>query len=166
MAEHLGNDDYRVVDISVQRAGGSAAHFIRYPKRHRAQLDVFFERTGRNYTRFNYLGEWHSHPSCPTTPSGPDVRTMRALACDPAVGSNFLVLLIVRLGSDASLESSATIFRADDVPARADLMMEPAEIGPEDPREMTHALVGASAPGQDDVFAGPAGHAVHGKEGD
>jgi hypothetical protein len=166
MAEHLGDDDYRIVDLSVQRRGGSATCFIRHPKKHHVQLDRFFERTGHNYTRFNYFGEWHSHPSFPTTPSLQDLRTMQALVCDPAVGANFLVLLVVRLELDATLDSSATVFRAHDAPARADLTMEPTESEPQHAPEATHALVGALEPEKDGPLARPAGHVVQDGEGE
>jgi hypothetical protein len=166
MAEHLGNDDYRIVDLSVQRGGGSAACFIRHPKKHGAQLERFFERTGHDYKRFNYFGEWHSHPSFPTTPSLQDLRTMQALVCDPAVGAILLVLLVVRLEPDATLDSSATVFRADNAPARANLTMEPTETEPQHAQDMTHALVGPLKPEQDDPLARPAGHAVHDREGE
>ena len=63
MGEDLGNGDFRVVEISVQRSGGTEACFIRNPEDHQTELDTFFARTGNDYSRFNYLGEWHSHPS-------------------------------------------------------------------------------------------------------
>jgi hypothetical protein len=166
MAEHLGDDDYRIVDLSVQRRGGSAACFIRHPKKHRVQLERFFERTGHNYTRFNYFGEWHSHPSFPTTPSIQDLSTMQALVCDPAVGAYSLVLLVVRLEPDTTLDYSATVFRADSAPARADLTMEPTDTEPQHAQEVTHALVGALEPEQDGPLARPAGHAVPDREGE
>jgi [CysO sulfur-carrier protein]-S-L-cysteine hydrolase len=165
MAEHLGNDDYRIVDLSVQRGGGSAACFIRHPKKHRAHLERFFERTGHNYQRFNYFGEWHSHPSFATTPSIQDLRTMQALVCDPAVGANFLALLVVRLDPDATLDSSATVFRADGAPARGDLTMEPTETNP-NVGEITTVEVGPAEPERDDPFARPTGNPVHDKEGE
>lgn len=89
MGEDLGNGDFRVVEISVQRSGGTEACFIRNPKGHQTELDTFFARTGNNYSRFNYLGEWHSHPSFTATPSAPDLATMLSLVNDPSVGSNF-----------------------------------------------------------------------------
>lgn len=107
--EHVGGDEFRIVDISVQRGGGSPVHFVRDPAQHQPQLDEFFERTGRDYTRFNYLGEWHSHPSFATLPSGEDMATMRDILADPKVGVNFLVLIIARLNR-RSLELSATGF--------------------------------------------------------
>ena len=166
MAEHLGDDEYRILEISVQRAGGSAVCFIRHPKKHRAQLNHFFERTGHNYTRFNYLGEWHSHPSFATTPSSRDVRTMQALVSDPGVGANFLVLLIVRLGMKASLDSGVTVFRANEAPSRIELTIEPSEIEAAYPREVTDAVVSAPTAEHDEALERPMGHGVLGRKGE
>ena len=109
MGEDLANGDFRVVEISVQRPGGTEACFMRNPKDHQRELDAFFARTGNDYSRFNYLGEWHSHPSFSSAPSAPDLATMLALVNDPTVGSNFLVLLIARLAGK-QVEATATLF--------------------------------------------------------
>jgi proteasome lid subunit RPN8/RPN11 len=69
MGEHVRDEIFRVVDISVQRAGGSEAYFIRDPASHKTQLEKFFADTGADYSRFNYLGEWHSHPTFEAVPS-------------------------------------------------------------------------------------------------
>src|ERR1700687_5436645 len=73
MGEHVGDDVFRVVEISVQRSGGSAACFVRDPVEHEAALQAFYVRTDSDYTRFNYLGEWHSHPMFEPVPSPMDV---------------------------------------------------------------------------------------------
>jgi hypothetical protein len=75
------------------------------------QLDKFFEHTGADYSRFNYLGEWHSHPTFDAVPSPTDIRTMHSLVSDPAVGVNFLVLLVARLSIERQIEATAVAFR-------------------------------------------------------
>jgi hypothetical protein len=115
MGEDLGNGDFRVVEISVQRSGGTKVCFIRNPKDHQAELDAFFAGTGNDYLRFNYLGEWHSHPSFDAVPSRPDIATMQSLINDPTVGSNFLVLLIARLAGK-QIEATATLFTREASP--------------------------------------------------
>ncbi|MGO9083663.1 MAG: Mov34/MPN/PAD-1 family protein [Candidatus Sulfotelmatobacter sp.] len=110
MGEHVHDEVFRVVDLSVQRAGGTEACFIRDPANHKAQLDKFFARTGGDYTRFNYLGEWHSHPTFEALPSPKDIRTMQSLVSDPAVGVNFLVLLVARLSIEKQIEATAMAF--------------------------------------------------------
>jgi proteasome lid subunit RPN8/RPN11 len=127
MGEHTGDDMFRVVEISVQRSGGSAAHFVRDPVEHRAALQAFFAQTGGDYTRFNYLGEWHSHPTFEPVPSPIDVATMQALVEDPAVGVNFLVLCVVRLGASRTIEASATVFSPQMPSVNAAFLIERAE---------------------------------------
>lgn len=119
MGEHLHGDVFRVVDITVQQSGGSHSCFVRRPQEHQAELDRFFDRTGANYTRFNYLGEWHSHPSFAPIPSGTDIATMQSIVSDASVGANFLVLMIVKLAKRRHLLISATAFRPGTVPVEA-----------------------------------------------
>lgn len=127
MGEHVQDETFRIVDISVQRHGGTSACFVRAPKDHAGALQAFFEKTRREYTRFNYLGEWHSHPSFHATPSGQDVRAMQEIAEDVTVGVNFLVLLVVRLARGNRFEASATAFRAGAAPMAVDITAEPEE---------------------------------------
>ena len=75
MGEQLAPNHFRVADMTFQRRGGRAARFIRQARRALLALRMFFERTGYRYRRFNYLGEWHSHPMFSPTPS-------RAGSCD------------------------------------------------------------------------------------
>jgi len=123
MGEDLGNGDFRIVEISVQRSGGSEVCFIRNPKDHLPKLDSFFARTGNEYSRFNYLGEWHSHPSFTSTPSAPDVATMQSLVNDPTIDVNFLVLLIARL-SGKQIEATTTLFTHAQSPLLIPLAVE------------------------------------------
>ncbi len=125
MGEHLGGQVFRVVDISVQRSGGSQVCFVRDPKGHQAHLEAFFARTGGDYSRFNYLGEWHSHPSFEAVPSATDIETMQSIVSDAAVGVNFLVLLIVKLATGRKIESAATAFRAYSHPISISVSAEP-----------------------------------------
>jgi proteasome lid subunit RPN8/RPN11 len=97
MGEHLAEGVFRVAEITVQRARGTFASFVRLVWEAVASLERFFRRTGRAYTRFNYLGEWHSHPAFSLEPSDRDCRSMQEIVDDPSVGANFAVLLIVRL---------------------------------------------------------------------
>jgi integrative and conjugative element protein (TIGR02256 family) len=102
---------FNIAEITIQRSGGTFCHFVRDPKLHDKAIDQFFERTGRNYERFNYLGEWHSHPSFSIRPSRSDVRSMYRIVSEPSVGANFAALVIVRLASRTELEMSACVFR-------------------------------------------------------
>jgi len=102
---------FKIAEITIQRSGGTFCHFVRDPKLHEKAIEQFFERTGRDYERFNYLGEWHSHPSFSTRPSRSDIRSMYRIVSEPSVGANFAALVIVRLSSRAELEMSACVFR-------------------------------------------------------
>lgn len=130
MGEDLGGGLFRIVEVSVQRSGGTHACFIRNPKDHQVYLEAFFARTGQDYTRFNYLGEWHSHPSFDAVPSGTDVETMQSIVSDPDVGANFLVLLIARrMGKE--IEATATVFMPQTMPFSVPLAVEPDTESPE-----------------------------------
>lgn len=109
--EDLGSGRFSVADISVQRSGGGVAHFVRDPSAHRKFMRRFLARTGNDYTRFNYLGEWHSHPRFPALPSGTDLRQMQGLIEERGQSANFLVLLVVKLGRGGVIEATAHAFR-------------------------------------------------------
>lgn len=124
VGEHVAPDTFRIVDISFQRRGGTVAHFVRDPEHHRDFLAEFFARTGNDYQRFNYIGEWHSHPAAAALPSGPDFVTMFDLVQDTDVGVNFAVLIIARLPRWRRLELSATLFRAGVIPKSISIEVE------------------------------------------
>lgn len=125
MGEHVEPNVFRIVDISVQHSGGSRACFVRHPHEHQADLDRFFKRTSADYMRFNYLGEWHSHPSFLPLPSTTDLDTMQSIVDDPKVGANFLVLLIVKLEGRREMQVSATAFVPGLTPHGIDVGYEP-----------------------------------------
>ena len=62
MGEHVSDATYRVKDITIQRHGGKFASFTRVVRGSLMSLRRFFRKTEYDFTRFNYLGEWHSHP--------------------------------------------------------------------------------------------------------
>ncbi|MFZ0496124.1 MAG: Mov34/MPN/PAD-1 family protein [Methylocella sp.] len=124
VGEHIAHETFRIADISFQRKGGTIAHFVRDPEHHRDFLAEFFARTGNDYQRFNYIGEWHSHPAVEALPSGPDFMTMFDLVEDTDVGVNFAVLIIARLHRWGRLELSATLFRPGVIPESISVEVE------------------------------------------
>jgi integrative and conjugative element protein (TIGR02256 family) len=124
LGEHIGDETFRLVDVTVQRSGGSSAHFIRDPAQHQMRLDSFFAETGRDFTRYNYLGEWHSHPSFQPLPSSKDISTMQALVENAKVGVNFAVLIIARIGFIGGVQISASLFRPSSRPEDVQIVME------------------------------------------
>ncbi|MDE5446140.1 hypothetical protein GWG65_33045 [Bradyrhizobium sp. CSA207] len=124
VGEHVEGETFRIVEASVQRTGGSAVHFVRDPKHSREFLDDFFVRTGNDYRRFNYIGEWHSHPSFEPVPSTSDIKSMYDIVEDHDVGVNFVVLIVARLLLRSSLQLSATLFRAGEPPEVVNVVIE------------------------------------------
>ena len=110
MGEHLSNKTFLIKDLTMQRHGGTFTSFIRAARVVIAPVRRFFKKTGYNYTRFNYLGEWHSHPSFSPSPSLNDCDTMWSIVEDPEVGAKFAVLMIVRLNGNKEVEGTATVF--------------------------------------------------------
>jgi proteasome lid subunit RPN8/RPN11 len=121
--ERVAEGVFRIVDLSVQRKGGSFAAFSRDAILHKRFMRRFHDLTGHQYERFNYLGEWHSHPSFPALPSTKDVLTMHSLLEAPDQVANFLVLLIVKRSSVGKLEASAHAFARGFEPMRVPLAM-------------------------------------------
>ncbi len=114
--EHIGQAVFRIVELSVQRSGGTESTFVRDPELHREQFEAFFERTGEDHNRFNYLGEWHSHPSFGVTPSSEDEKTINKLLQDELVQSSFVVLMIVRSDHDVLALSATAYTRTSERP--------------------------------------------------
>lgn len=109
MGEQVAPDHFRIVEFSVDAVTGTAAHFVRSPEHHSAALGDFFRRTEAEYMRFNYLGEWHSHPSFSVRPSSEDVASMQGLV-DGERSIDFSTLLIVKLRYWFLLEARAYMF--------------------------------------------------------
>lgn len=110
MGEQLGPGEFRIVDFSVDSVTGSSAHFVRSPEHHVAALTEFFKRTGGDYARFNYLGEWHSHPNHLPLPSQQDAMAMNDLIYSER-NIPFAMLLIVKAVWWRGLACSATLFQ-------------------------------------------------------
>ncbi|MGV1941012.1 Mov34/MPN/PAD-1 family protein [Agrobacterium sp. 22-211-1] len=125
LAEQLDDQGrFRVVDVTVDPNGGESAYFERRPELHATALEEFFERNGHDFGRFNYLGEWHSHPSFPVEPSITDIRTMQAMVED--VGNiDFSVLMIVRLRMYVMLQIGTYLFMRGQHPQRVEMIDDP-----------------------------------------
>ena len=95
-AQHVSPNTFQVLEATVEDAG-TISRFVRGLKHSLKRLQRFFARHDYRYTEFNYLGEWHSHPSFGLEPSPTDNETMMDMVTDPKVGANFAVLLIVKI---------------------------------------------------------------------
>lgn len=107
--EQLAPSCFRVTNIAIQKRKGSFASFFVDLAQAAKDAAKFFERTRHDYSRFNYLGEWHSHPSFTLTPSTTDRRTMHDLVKDPAFTGSFAVLMITRMKGQ-TLAAQASLF--------------------------------------------------------
>ena len=124
MAEHVAENSFRVQSLTLQRRGGSFASFLRAVESFLGPLRNFFRQTDYNYAKFNYIGEWHSHPSFVPAPSNTDHQTMLSIISDPQVGAFFVVLLIVKLSEKGEFVGTVTVYQPD-VPAfRGELILE------------------------------------------
>lgn len=110
LGEHVSPAQFRIQELTVQMQGGTPTTFVRVVEAIVIPLRRFFRQTRHHYTRFNYLGEWHSHPGLPLTPSQYDSESMWKIVEDPTVGANFAVLLIVQLDGAGQLVGGISVF--------------------------------------------------------
>lgn len=107
LAEHVGHNHFAVREVTVHKPG-SIATFVRTLSGLAKAIRRFCASKSNDYARFNYLGEWHSHPQFSVQPSATDNMTMRSIAMDSTVGANFVVLLIFRLQGTKLVGSAHT----------------------------------------------------------
>jgi hypothetical protein len=111
MGEHVGDETFRIRDITVQLKGGTFARFVRLVEYIVAPLKTFFNATHHDYTRFNYMGEWHSHHSFALKPSQTDEDTMFGIVADRNLGARFVILLLARLSASRELQCAITVYQ-------------------------------------------------------
>jgi integrative and conjugative element protein (TIGR02256 family) len=122
MGEHVDTNEFIVRELSVHRRG-SFASFLRRIEDALGQMRAFFKRTGHDYRRYNYLGEWHSHPSFAPFPSTTDDTSMLDIVQDTSVGANFVVLIIAKLGRGQELVATAHVYLPDGSRSQATLQI-------------------------------------------
>lgn len=123
MAEHVGLNEFKVSEITVHRRGGIAS-FVRRIEDALGKLNSFFYRTHHDYQRYNYLGEWHSHPLFEPMPSTKDDMSMLEIVQDKSVGANFTVLLIVKLNPNGELVGTAHTYLPDGARVRSAIILD------------------------------------------
>ena len=117
MGEDLGSQCFRVVDYTVDLSRGTESQFSRDAEHHEQELNDFFQKTNRDFRRFNYLGEWHTHPQFSLKPSLQDLQSMMDLVQN-STDVGFAVLLIARLNWYRRLQCGATFFNNTGLPEK------------------------------------------------
>lgn len=123
MGEHAGPNLFIVREMTVHRRGAFAS-FVRRIEDAIGRLHAFFHETEHDYARFNYIGEWHSHPSFSPYPSRTDDLSMLQIIQDESVGANFVVLLIAKLGFDGKLVSTVHTYLPDGMRIQSNLRLQ------------------------------------------
>lgn len=109
--EKIAEGEFRIVEARRQRFwGGTRTTFNRRGNWARKEILALHEKVGGDPERFNYLGEWHSHPHAPVHPSLQDEITMYELVADQGDAVNFLVLMILKLDGQTSLQVGALTY--------------------------------------------------------
>jgi proteasome lid subunit RPN8/RPN11 len=127
MGEQLSEGIFRVKDLTIQSHGGTSVSFTRFLEENLNPLQKFFRETGYDFTRFNYLGEWHSHPAFAPEPSSTDCNTIWEIVEDSSVGANFIILMIVRLDDADKLEGTVSVFLPGHQMLKGTLIQENAD---------------------------------------
>ncbi len=112
MAEHIGVNQFLISEFTINKSG-TVATFIRKIEDAIGSLKVFFKSNEHNYKRFNYIGEWHSHPQYSPIPSVRDDLSMFEIIYDKSVGANFIVLMILKLDSSGELIGTVHTYLPD-----------------------------------------------------
>lgn len=123
MGEHAGPDEFKVTKITVQKRGRISS-FIRIIEDAVEKLNAFFRQNNNNYSGFNYIGEWHSHPLFLPYPSSKDDNSMLEIVMDETVGANFAVLVIVKLAPNRGLIGTAHTYLPNGIKSQSQLILQ------------------------------------------
>lgn len=126
--EQMAEGDFRIIEATRQRFfGGTATTFKRRGGAARREILALHKKFGGDPQRFNYFGEWHSHPAAPAWPSLQDEITMYNLLADQGEAVNFLVLIIVKLDEEARFHIGAQTYLASGHKMNCEIEIEDAE---------------------------------------
>lgn len=123
MARQIRPGAFEVVEFSIDEISGERAHFVRDHEYHNTFLEAFFERTGREYETYNYVGEWHSHPRLPILPSLTDLESMEGLV-NGERDIPFALLLVVRSDTPPEFIAMSTFHQRGVPPEPAQIRAE------------------------------------------
>jgi integrative and conjugative element protein (TIGR02256 family) len=137
MGEDVGGQIFRIVDFSVDMERGTFSSFTRDSSKHDLALQTFFKETGADYKRFNYLGEWHTHPSFSVAPSVNDINAMQGIVNGDG-NVDFAFLFITKLRWIWQFECSAHLFIRGHQPIQCEVIYEKQQssVGRENAKEV------------------------------
>jgi Prokaryotic homologs of the JAB domain len=128
--EQIAEGDFRIVEATRQRFfGGTPTSFKRRGGAARNDILDLHTKFGGNPERFNYLGEWHSHPNAPAVPSIQDEVTMYQLLADQGAAVNFLALIIVKLDAQERLHIGTRTYLASGHKLNCEIEVEGDPVG-------------------------------------
>lgn len=107
--EQVATSEFVVTRLTVQRQVGTISRFVVDIVQAVRDAFEFFTATNRQFSRFNYIGEWHSHPSFAIAPSLTDTAAMQDLVNDTDFRGHFAVLMIARL-QDENVSCGGWVF--------------------------------------------------------
>jgi hypothetical protein len=122
--QQIKPSNFAATNITFQQKPGTFARFIVDVLQVVRDAATFFNLTKHDYTRFNYIGEWHSHPSFEPFPSTIDITTMLKLVSDPGFQGNFAVLMIVKLEQNALVANGWVFDRTRNFGKQIELKIE------------------------------------------
>jgi proteasome lid subunit RPN8/RPN11 len=121
VAEQIAPGDFYLVGFTVDLEVGTRDRFDCFPGPHAEQLDKILMKTANLKGRVDYLGEWHSHPTFPPSPSEMDLAAMTNMVENS--GPSFAALVIVRLVESSSILATMTTFQRGELPATGRLII-------------------------------------------
>lgn len=107
--EQLAPSQFLASELTFQKRRGTFTRFFVDLVQATCDALRFFHKTQHRYARFNYIGEWHSHPNFEVRPSVVDVESMRKLVRDPAFKGRFAVLMIFKV-EKGTVQSGGWLF--------------------------------------------------------
>ena len=109
----LPTKQHNLMKAALRKAGQREVGGILMGENIGNNVFIVREITGYDYVRFNYIGEWHSHPSFEPYPSRKDDLSMLQIVKDETVGANFVALLITKLGPGGEMISTVHTYLPD-----------------------------------------------------
>ena len=109
-AEQLAYGEFSLLETTFHTSDGNTFTFDRDIVKARKDIRRFHSYYNGKPQKFNYFGEWHSHPHSTSEPSEVDNSMMWEILSQTDESVNFLVLIIVKLIRQSSLDLNATAF--------------------------------------------------------